>query len=173
MSGAVAKRDETRFFEHGKVSIVWKDEDGAQVALMISIPCCLMQAVSPVLLGAGSIDLFEVMNPIAVWMPTLGPDRFKDGGVTAKRVNAELRESCLRVTAMFRDVGKGLVDQSDIIPMLPLGVYVTFRLRCWTVALEEAALKLRGMPVVGADELRCALEAARRELLTPSRRALS
>lgn len=174
MTGAaVAKRDETRFFEHGKVSVVWRDEEGTQVALRISIPNCLMQAVSPVLLGAGTIDLYEVMNPISVWMPTLGPDRFKDGGISARTVNAEIRESCLRITAMFRDVGRNLVDQSDIIPMLPLGVYVTFRLRCLTSALEEASVKLHGMPVVGVDDLRCALEAARREVLRPSRRELS
>lgn len=171
--GAVARRDETRFFEHGKVSVVWRDEEGTQVALLISVPNCLMQAVSPILLGAGTIDLFEVMNPISVWMPTLGPDRFRDGGIRARATNLEIRDSCLRVTAMFRDIGKNLVDQSDIIPMLPLGVYVTFRLRCFTSSLGEAILKLEGMPVVGVDELRCALEAARRDVLRPSRRELS
>jgi hypothetical protein len=147
-----------RFFQHGQVSLAGLDKDGRKAALRICIPCCLMHAATPVLLGAGVIDGYEVMNPMSVWLPALSEERFKEQGQDAVRtVNREVRQSAERAAQMFRDAGRLLKDPSDLVPLLPMGTYVTFLYRCRVDALADVLTGLDAMPVAGVKELRYAV----------------
>jgi hypothetical protein len=168
----IQSKESTRFFEHGQITVAWCDETVSQLALRITAPHCLVHTVTPILLGAGTVDLYQIMNPISVWIPQLSPERFVDPS-RSLRMNAEIRDACSRILTLFRDAGKQLIDQSDIIPSLPLGVYVTFRLRGWTKPIQEASIKLASMHIVGVYEFRTALNAAIDEAIMNSGHVLA
>lgn len=165
------KGDPLCFFEHGRVSVVGHDAPGRKAILHVSLPCCLMQAVTPVLLGSGAIDNYCVLNPIAVWIPTLTDDRFKpnfagDGNRVSQRANRDLVRKANEVLQVFSTISPTLSDPTDIIPVLPLGTYVQFRYRCDVDRTVAMLADMGGIPVAGIPELQYAMAAAMAAVLS-------
>jgi hypothetical protein len=164
------EKDPLRFFEHGGVSIVGHDAKSRQAILLVCMPCCLMQAVTPVLLGAGTIDGFCVMNPVSVWIPQLSDERFHPEyvGVDERvgvRANRVLSQKIQGVLSAFGSLTPILKNPSDIIPVLPLGTYVQFRYRCRLDDLAPALIEMEKTMVVGVPEFRYALAGALAKIL--------
>jgi len=162
----ILSRPVHKIFERGAVVVVSCDKMSRQAAFRVTLPASLAQAVTPALLGAGVIDQYTLANPVAAWIPTLGPDRFKDVGPgVPEAVNEAVRMKVMEVLTMFNGLGQVVVDPSDLIPMLPLGTYVSFRLRFVVDKLVPVLDSLEAMPVAGAGELRYALAGALSEVL--------
>jgi hypothetical protein len=97
------------------------------------MPCCLFQTVVPQLLAAGYIDHPRIHQPIAVWLPQVTQERMNVFGGTqsgADQVNVAVRAWTQQLLNIFERLSTFIKEPSDIIPMLPLGVYVDFRWRC-------------------------------------------
>jgi len=162
---------EYRFFQHGSVQVQTADADSRKAAFQVSMPASVAQAVTPALMGAGVLDQYVLMNPLAAWVPSMGPDRMRPGVLVqdpeiADRVNLAVRQQVRTVLDLFRDLSLAMVDPSDLIPMLPLGVYVSFRFRCGVDSLVRALDELgRTDGVAGVAEFRFALSAALAEVL--------
>ena len=162
--------DPLHFFSHGEVSIAGHDAKSRQAILLVCMPFCLMQAVTPALLGAGSVDEFSVMNPVSAWIPQLSDERFHPEYVgTDKRVSPRANRIILQkvreIMSTFGSLTPILRDSSDIVPMLPLGVYVQFRYRCGLDGLAEALIEMEKTMVAGVPEFRYALAAALTRIL--------
>lgn len=126
-------QEDTRFFEHGRVEFAARDFSSRQAALDITMPCCLFQTVIPQLLAAGLIDHPRIHQPIAVWMPQVTTERMNILGSSAggaTQVNIAVRGWLQQLLEIYERLSVFLKDPSDIIPMLPLGIYVNFRWRC-------------------------------------------
>ncbi len=163
--------DPFHFFSHGKVSIAGHDVESRQVILLICMPFCLMQTVTPALLGAGSVDGFSIMNPVSAWIPQLSDERFHPQYVgtdrrVSPRANRVVSQKVQDILGTFGSLTPTLKDPSDIIPMLPLGVYVQFRYRCRLDALAVALIEMEKTIVAGVPEFRYALAAALAEILS-------
>lgn len=154
-------QDETRFFEHGKVSFVARDFPSRTAALDITMPCCLFQTVVPQLLGAGFVDHPRIHGPIAVWMPQLTQERFNiliggDPGASTQ-VNVQVRAFLEQLLGIFDKLGAYLKDPADLVPMLPLGVYVDFRWRCKIDDILKVMEGIDRIRVAGVPEFQWAL----------------
>ena len=147
------------------------DPEGRQAMFLVTLPYCVMQAVTPVLLGAGWLDQFRVMNPVVAWAPSLTEERLKEEfrdlrGTQSERINQRVRECAQRTLEEFRVMSEVLGDPSDITPMLPLGVYVQFRYRFSVDDLAKALLAMEAVPVDGVPDLRYAMAAGLAEVLS-------
>ena len=162
--------DPKKFFEYGKISLAGHDSESRQAILLVCLPYCIMQTVTPALLGAGWIDEFRVMSPTVAWIPTVSEDRFKEGYQgpnerMAARANTKIRESVQHALEAFKTMSATLTDPSDLVPMLPLGTYVEFRYRCRIDDLAKVVLVMDAIPVAGVPDLRFAMAAAMAEIL--------
>ena len=160
-----------RFFNHGKVSVAGHDAESRQAILIICMPCCLMHAVTPALLGAGSVDGYSIMNPVAAWIPQLSDERFHPEYVGADqrvspRANRILSQKVQEILSTFGSMAPVLKNPSDIVPMLPLGTYVEFRYRCRLDDLAVALIEIEKTMVAGVPEFRYALAGALAKVLT-------
>lgn len=167
MRDEILSRREHRFFEHGRVTLVSADRSSRMAAFSASLPASLVQAAMPALLGAGIVDKYELMNPMSAWIPALGEDRFRPGlePTAPDAVNQAVRTQVMEALSLFRSLAQVLVDPSDLIPMLPMGTYVTFRLRCSVDKLAVALEELERAAVAGVPEFRFALAGALAEAL--------
>lgn len=166
MRDRVLSRPVHRFFERGAVVVVSCDGVSRQAAFQVTLPASLVQTVTPALLGAGVIDQYVLSNPVSAWIPTLGHDRFKDVGPgVPEYINMAVKEKVLEVLTLFNGLAQVVRDPSDLIPMLPLGTYVTFRVRCVVDKLAVALEELESAPVAGVVEFRYALAGALTEVL--------
>lgn len=153
---------EARFFEYGEVLVGLHDGVGKTASLQVCMPCCLMHACTPVLLGAGIIDRYEIRLPLAVWIPKMSDGRFLpevvdvEPGMSAK-VLAASSDVVKTTLDLFVQLSKLLQNPSDAVPILPLGTYVKFQYRCRTDALADVLTKLDGMQVHGVPEFRFAM----------------
>lgn len=146
------------FFEHGLVETLEDDERSGQLHLAVTLPACVMQAATPCLLGAGILDSYEVRSPLAVWIPTIGDAGFRDElsqGELPARVNAEVRRRVRELVELFVSTSSTLKFSGDLVPMLPMGVYVRFRMRCSADKLAPAVEAMGG--AAGMAELKYAL----------------
>jgi hypothetical protein len=160
-----------RFFNHGEVSVAGHDAKSRQAILIICMPCCLMQTLTPALLGAGSVDNYSILNPVAVWMPQLTDIQFHPQYVgtderTSPRANRIISQKIQEVLSMFGTLTPVLKNPSDIVPMLPLGIYVQFRYRCRLDDLAPTLEEMGKTMVVGVPEFRYALAGALAKILT-------
>jgi len=160
-----------RFFEYGEVSIQSHDPHQRMASLRVQMPCCLMQTVTPALLGAGLIDKYEVMAPFAAWIPELTEDRFKpeviqiSSGIPSIATN-QLAKTMKSVLELFTQFFPILKDPSDVIPILPLGTYITFQYRCRVDAMVKVLDHLESIHVAGVAEFRFALATVLAFILT-------
>jgi hypothetical protein len=165
MDASGVPRGPFRFFEYGEVSVAGHDAKSRQAVLLMCLPCCLMQAVTPALLGAGTIDGYSVMNPVAVWIPQLSDGRFRPeyvgaGEPVSIRANRIMAQRAQETLGTFKSLTPALKDPSDVIPMLPLGTYVQFRYRCDLDGLAQALIEMEKTAVAGVAELCYALAGA-------------
>jgi hypothetical protein len=153
--------DDCRFFERGSAVLEMCDPASRQAAVRVCVPCCLFQAVTPHLLGAGTVDELRIAEPFAFWVPALTAARFAGAAAgvpgIAERANAAIREEVGRIGKVFAHLHGHLVDPSDLIPMLPLGTYVTFLFRCRVDAVPALLEGVESVPVVGVPEFQWAL----------------
>src|SRR3990167_3478660 len=117
------------FFEFGEVKLEEHDFITRQASIRICMPCCLFQAVTPSLLGAGLIDQFEIRYPIAVWIPQFSTDRLshfaENSDDVVSQLNSTLKTCVQEVIATFQKCAHVMLNPSDLIPIFHLGVYIT------------------------------------------------
>lgn len=148
-----------RFFSHGEVSVLEGDRDSGQVVLSVVLPACVMQAVTPQLLGAGFIDSYELRSPLAAWIPTIEDSGFSSIDPTVcSAVNAGIRAAARASLEAFSASKEFLRFPADALPVLPLGTYVRFRMRCSVDALAVAVESMQGS--AGVAELKHAFARA-------------
>jgi hypothetical protein len=160
-----------KFFEYGEVSLEASDVETREASLRICMPVCLIQTVTPVLLGAGIIDSYALRNPIAVWIPTITQDRYKlvtqvKSADLAKRATDEIQKYVKEILDLFVALSTMLENPSDAIPMLPMGTYGTFRYRCTVDHLAHILEQLEDINVAGVPEFRFAMAGALARILS-------
>lgn len=121
-----------------------------------------MQTLTPVLLGAGVLDRYELRNPVAAWIPIIGVERYVQGTrekapQLPKIAAQEMRKKTQEVLEFFREMAQTLQDPTDMIPLLPMGTYVKFRYRCTVDKLTHALILMEQFNVVGVPEFRFAV----------------
>ncbi len=120
----------TPFLKHGEVSVLEEDRESGQAVMSVVLPACVMQAVTPCLLKAGSLDSYELRWPLAAWVPTVADAGFRSPDPTVcSEVNARVARVASDALRAFADVAPHLLFPGDVLPALPLGTYVRFRLR--------------------------------------------
>ncbi len=154
-------RDVVTFFEHGKISLEEHDFKTREAALRVCLPCYIFLSISPALLGAGLIDDFSIHHPIAVWLPQLTSDRFhpsvaNEVPLIAERTNAAIKATTEKALQNFQDLLQILPFPEDLIPSLPLGVYVQFSYRCSLDKMGAMLLNMGATPGHGVGEVRFA-----------------
>jgi len=159
-----------KFFEYGEVSLLAFDESTRQAAIQMVMPCCLMQTITPALLGGGHIDQYELRNPVAIWMPSIDSDKYKPELLQQypdipTQVNATVKKKLEEVLDLFKELSGAIKDPTNFIPMLPMGVYIQFRLRCEVDNMAQVLLNLENTLVVGVAEFRFALAEILAEVL--------
>lgn len=144
-----------RFFTHGEVSVLEEDRGSGQVILSVVLPACVMQAVTPQLLGAGLMEGYELRHPLAAWIPTISDAGFTTSDPAfVSAVNAEIARCAKSALDGYSLVARSLAFPGDALAMLPMGTYVRFRLRCSVDKMVQALPDMR--PVAGVAELRFA-----------------
>ena len=152
------------FFTHGDVSVLDEDSSSGQVALSVVLPACVMQAVTPQLLGAGLVDGYELHQPLAAWVPTISDAGFRPGKPElVAAMNAEVRRCAQSALDGFSVVQGYLLFPADALPMLPMGTYVRFRIRCDVDRLVAAIPSMGG--AAGVAELKYAFASVLAPLL--------
>jgi hypothetical protein len=90
----------------------------------------MFQTVTPHLLGSGTITDFVVPEPFMVWAPSITRSRLNkkaDAISDAEvKINQAVQKHVISLCESVDALRELLLDQSDIIPMLPLGIYVRF-----------------------------------------------
>lgn len=148
--------EDSRFFEHGSVTLEGCEPKSRMAAVRICMPCCLFQTVTPHLLDSGTLDELKIRNPVAFWIPRLTSSRFVSSVASVPnidaRANAAIREEVDRIGKVFVHLQDYLLDPSDIIPILPLGTYVTFLYRCRIDSVMKLLEGIDNIKVVGVPE---------------------
>jgi len=153
--------DFARFFEHGEVSFMERDFPRRQARLEVVLPCCLFQAITPSLLGAGFIDNLQIRQPVAVWMPQLTKSRLNaltmEVPDAAERMNKAVLERIDLILKTYEGLAHFVNDPTDIVPMLPLGTYIKFHFRCRIDDIMKVLEGVQNTPVAGVPEFQWAL----------------
>ena len=162
--------EETKFFEYGEVKIDLIDHVHRQSLLEMCMPNCLFQAVTPALLGAGYVDSFRTRDPLAVWLPKYGTERFNSAAATVDspeaRVNQIARDRIEETMKTFQGLGSLFKNPADLIPMLPMGVYVQFQYRCRIDNIPNVLYTIDSiLNVAGVAEFQWALACVLKQVL--------
>jgi len=160
--------EEATFFEHGFVKLEESDFKSRMASIRCSVPNCLLQAVSPVLLGAGIIDELRVMEPMSVWIPKISMDRIDERfrpHFTAEEFNVAIKNSVSDLLKTFQDLSKIVSNTSDLVPILPMGTYVNFRFRVRVDSIISIMEELQIEKVVGVPEFQWAMASVLAQLL--------
>lgn len=162
--------DDTTFFEYGSVTLGEWDRKTRQAVVRIRLPYCLLQAVTPALLGGGSVDELRVAEPMMVWIPRLTGDRVSAIGATVEGahelINRSLKERAEESLRAFMGLSPFVRDPTDLVPFLPMGTYVTLRLRIRIDSVLQVVEALEGAKgVCGVAEFQAALAAVLHEAL--------
>lgn len=151
-----------KFFEYGEMNLEACDQEVRQASIRICMPCCLMQTVTPVLLGGGLIDSYELRNPIAVWVPSVAASRYKPDASSelprlAQAVEEQIHGALKKLLDLFSQASHVLTDPGDFIPALPMGTYIRFRYRCKTDRIVDVITELESIDTLGVQEFRFAM----------------
>jgi len=154
--------ESAKFFEYGEVNFEERDFPSRQASIRICMPCCLFETVTPSLLGAGLIDQYRVREPLAVWVPKLSEERMSSHANqlldnAKERVNMTLRASTENILNIFHTLSFLVANPSDLVPLLPLGTYITFRFRCNIDNMPKVLFNIQNIPVDGIAEFQWAL----------------
>ncbi len=156
------------FFEHGNVTIKNVDNENRQASFLIVMPAIIAHTVTPSLLGSGLIDQYELMNPLYIWMPTIHKNRFNidiESGIV-ESVNISIKSNISGIINLFNSISQIIIDPSDLISMLPMGIYIKFRLRCSIDKLALSIEELGKTSVIGVPEFRYALASALKDIIS-------
>lgn len=166
--------DSAQFFEHGKVVLDDIDPVGRMAIVQVQMPNCLFQAVTPSLLGAGFVDNFRVAEPLATWLPQLSKARLSYVGTQLDqcevRINTAVAQQMDAILKTFVKVSEFLLNPADMVPMLPLGVYVAVRFRCRIDDIPKVLEGVQGTPVEGVGEFQWALACVLAQAVTEAER---
>lgn len=166
--------DSSQFFEYGKVVLEDTDPVGRTASIAISMPNCLFQAITPSLLGAGFIDNFKVSEPLAVWIPQVTKERLSFMGTQLDqadaRINTAIAHQMSVVAQTFAKVSQLLTNPADLVPMLPLGTYVSLRFRCRIDDVPKVLFGIQETKVEGVHEFQWALACVLAQALMESER---
>lgn len=166
--------DASQFFEYGKVVLEDTDPVGRTASIRMQMPNCLFQAVTPSLLGAGFVDEFKVADPLAVWIPQVTTERLSFMGKQLDqadvRINTAIAHQMGVVAQTFAKVAQLLTNPADLIPMLPLGTYVSLRFRCRIDDVPKVLFGVQETAVVGVPEFQWALACVLAQALMESER---
>lgn len=158
---AVEAVDSAQFFEYGKIVLEDIDPIGRMAAIFMQMPCCLFQAVTPSLLGAGFVDNFRVAEPLATWLPQVSKERLSFIGTQHDqcdtRINTAVAQQMDALLKTFLRISELLLNPADMVPMLPLGVYVALRFRCRIDDIPKVLEGVQKTPVEGVPEFQWAL----------------
>jgi hypothetical protein len=148
-----------QFFDFGKVTIISYDNYSRQIALDTCIPCSLLLAIDNVILKHSVIDNYKIRNPLAAWTPKLDAIRFKSEHRHATfEINEVIRNKILRLLTVLTNLTSVLNDPADITPMLPLGTYVEFRMRCKIDSMLDMIKEMEKMNnIAGISEFKYAM----------------
>lgn len=172
VSDEVEASEDTKFFEYGEVRLEEVDHHHRQAVLECCLPNCLLQTLTPSLLGSGVIDSFRVREPHAVWLPKLGRERFNQTALTTidsveARVNQTVRERVEESMRVFQGVSQLVNNPADLIPMLPFGIYVNFRYRCYVDKIPNILCSIDMLlALTGVPEFQWALASVLKQVLT-------
>lgn len=163
-------QDLFKLLEHGEIHITSYDKESRQAALRIYVPCCLIQFTLPILNKFGVIDDYCVKTPILAWMPTLTSDRFKPELIAQypsvpNEANTQIQKKMQESLNLFVEASKVIISITDIIPMLPLGVYVQLQYRCRIDDIAQVLTGLENAEMIGVPDFRFALAGALTRLL--------
>lgn len=171
---AVEAVESAQFFEHGKVVLEDIDPVGRMAAIRMQMPNCLFQAVTPSLLGAGFVDNFRVSEPLATWLPQLSEGRISVVGKQLDqchvRINTAVAQQMDAILKTFVKVSEFLLNPADMVPMLPLGVYVSLRFRCRIDDIPKVLHGVQETPVEGVHEFQWALACVLAQAVTEAER---
>jgi hypothetical protein len=147
----------SKFFKHGEVAVTAYDTDSRAAALQTCMPCWLMQTVTPIILGYGLIDKFKVHVPLAIWLPKLPSERFLDEYTSQLSdlpsvVSSQESKIVKNVLETFVSLSRVVKDPTDLVPMLPLGIYVDFQYRMKIDDMPVVLSKLNELPIAGVQE---------------------
>jgi hypothetical protein len=145
------------FFINGSVKVISEDMTSRHIQFSITMPACVMQAVTPLLLGAGFIDQYELRKPLSAWIPSIAEEGFTSNSDPnfPTRVNALIHQSVKETLDLFSSVSSHLKFPADVLPILPIGIYVQFKFRCSVDALGPILENMGG--AAGVAEFRFAL----------------
>jgi hypothetical protein len=117
------------FLNEGEVKVLSVDKSNRQALLFFNVPLYLAQSALPALLYSGVIESFSLSNPISVFIPN-----FKDEDVVNKlltnKLNSKVSKSISDSISLYKQSLQVLKRPSDIISLLPVGVYVSFAYKC-------------------------------------------
>lgn len=153
--------DDARFFRDGVVELLACDYQSRMGHISLTMPCCLFQTVTPHLLNHGTVSGFRLLEPTSVWLPIISEGALNVDATRAKPIsaglNVALREEVSKILKLFENLKAVLLEPSDIIPILPLGIYI----KCeWSVSVDSLAQVLVGINsinVAGIYEFQVAL----------------
>lgn len=157
----ITPSEDCKFFEHGSACLELCDSISRQALVRVCMPCSLFQTVTPQLLGNGTIDELRIKNPISFWIPKLTKERFIGQAALVEgidiRTNAAIKEEVERIGKIFAHLQDYLIDPSDLVPILPLGTYITFIYRCKIDNVLSLLEGINSIKVVGVHEFQWAL----------------
>ena len=169
MNDLISIDNSVTFFDYGHVNLTLCDSVSRQAMFDICMPCCLFQTVTPHLLNGGYIDDLKIRDPISIWIPKLTVDRFNDAVRSVQDIdnltNNYIKEEIERVGKLYTNLQNYLIDPSDIIPILPLGVYITFFYRCNVDSIPAILEGIESIKVVGIKEFQWSLAVMMRHTL--------
>jgi hypothetical protein len=153
--------DQFKLFEHGSISIVGQDDEKREVALVICMPCCVLQAIFPTISGNSIINNYSIKNPVSIWVPTLSPDKFNSSVFSHRgfpqNINEKLRVTVQGALDTFLEIANFINNPVEILSILPLGTYVIFQLRLKIDDLAKILMDLENVELPGVPDFRYAL----------------
>lgn len=150
---------ESCFFKHGRVCVCLFDPEKRKASFDVYAPVFLVQTITPSILEHGVISNYEIMSPLASWVPVLGRDRFKEGIDEDSTIllNEKIQEDVNSTLESFVALSKVLDNVNDVVPILPLGVYVKFRYGFQVDTFPYLLINLEKSMTIGVPEIKYAL----------------
>jgi hypothetical protein len=134
--------DHAKFFDIGEVKVLSVDSGNRQAGLYFVAPICFVQPALPALLSSGSIDSFAMVKPFISFTPKIKSENTKSrSDQIVKRINTKVQDSIAKAMSIYSESEQFLSDPSMMLPVLPLGIYVSFTYRCgvdqFIIAIKE------------------------------------
>lgn len=162
--------DDTRFFEHGSVSVVSVDPELRRAMYSITLPFCILHEIYDILLFHGKITDIKVNDPVAIWQPRLDESiKAKLPGVDAASLDktyALLKNHIESYVIYLLDICHILGDKSILTPAFPMGMYISVNYATGIDSIPSILEALQGrIQTLGIAEIQLAFSAILSETL--------